>query len=75
MWEEYEDRLTGVLATEAGIAAASGAAPAMRLQAIGLVGILRALTSAEMRAAVAGQPTAESLSFVCDWLLAAGNSV
>jgi hypothetical protein len=79
MWEEYEDRLTAVLASEAattepGSAADSAALPAMRLRAIGLVGILRCLTSPEMRAAVAGQAPGERLAYVCDWLHAAGES-
>jgi AcrR family transcriptional regulator len=65
MWEEYEDRLTGVLAAEAGTAAT----PALRLRAIGLVGLLRGLTSAEMRDAVAGLPPRDSVAYVCDWLL------
>jgi AcrR family transcriptional regulator len=66
MWEEYEDRLTGVLAAEAGTAAT----PVLRLRAIGLVGLLRGLTSAEMRAAVAGLAPRDSLAYVCGWLLA-----
>jgi AcrR family transcriptional regulator len=74
MWEEYEDRITSVLAAEAGTGPGGGATPAMRLQAISLVGILRGLTSPEMRAAVAGQPAAESIGYVCDWVLAAGES-
>jgi AcrR family transcriptional regulator len=68
MWEEYEDRVTAVLAAESGAAPT----PATRLRAIGLVGMLRALTSAEMRAAVAGRPPRDSLAYVCDWLLASG---
>jgi AcrR family transcriptional regulator len=71
MWEEYEDRLTLVLAAEANRAAT----PAMRLRAIGLVGILRGLTSPEMRAAVDGQAPSDSLAYVCDWLLTAGDAV
>jgi hypothetical protein len=105
MWEEYEDRITAVLAAEAGSAesdraesdrgesdrgesdraesdrgesdrgeSAWAAAPAMRLRAISLVGILRCLTSAEMRAAVAGRPPGDRLAYVCDWLHAAGES-
>lgn len=37
-----------------------------------LVGILRSLTSPEMRAAVAGRAPRDSLAYVCDWLLASG---
>jgi AcrR family transcriptional regulator len=70
MWEEYEDRVTAVLAAESGAAAT----PAMRLRAIGLVGMLRALTSAEMRAAVAAKTPGDSLAYVCDWLLASGGA-
>jgi AcrR family transcriptional regulator len=68
MWAEYEDRVTAVLAAESGAAAS----PSTRLRAIGLVGMLRALTSAEMRAAVAGRPPGDGLAYVCDWLLASG---
>jgi AcrR family transcriptional regulator len=70
MWAEYEDRVTAVLAAEAG----TDATAAMRLQAIGLVGILRGLTSPEMRAAITGRPAGDSLAYVCDWLRAAGES-
>jgi len=70
VWEEYEDRLTAVLAAESG----SAPTPVTRLRAIGLVGMLRALTSAEMRAAVAGMPPGEGLAYVCDWLLASGDA-
>jgi AcrR family transcriptional regulator len=70
MWEEYEDRVTAVLAAESGAAAT----PTTRLRAIGLVGMLRALTSGEMRAAVAGKPPGDSLAYVCDWLLASGGA-
>jgi hypothetical protein len=70
MWEDYEDRITAALAAEAG----SPAAPAMRLEAIRLVGILRSLTYPEVRTAIAGLPPEDSLAYVCDWLLAAGRS-
>ena len=70
MWEEYEDRITAVLAGESGAAAT----PATRLRAIALVGMLRALTSGEMRASVAGKPPGDSLAYVCDWLLASGGA-
>jgi hypothetical protein len=46
----------------------------MRLQAIGLVGILRSLTSPEVRTAIAGLPPEDSLAYVCDWLLTAGRA-
>lgn len=68
MWEEYEDRITAALAAEAG----SPATPAMRLEAIRLVGILRSLTYPEVRTAISGLSPADSLAYVCDWLLAAG---
>jgi AcrR family transcriptional regulator len=68
MWAEYEDRVTAVLAAESGAAAT----PSTRLRAIGLVGMLRALTSAEMRAAVARRPPGDGTAYVCDWLRAAG---
>jgi AcrR family transcriptional regulator len=70
MWEEYEDRITTVLATESDAAPT----PVMRLRAIGLVGILRGLTSPEMRAAIAGRPPRDTLAYVCDWLLASGSA-
>lgn len=68
MWEDYEDRITAALAAEAG----SPPAPAMRLEAIRLVGILRSLTYPEVRTAIAGLSPEDSLAYVCDWLLAAG---
>jgi AcrR family transcriptional regulator len=70
MWEEYEDRITAVLAAETG----APPTPATRLRATGLVAILRCLTSAEMRAAVAGRTPRDGLAYVCDWLLAAGET-
>ena len=70
MWEDYEDRITAALAAEAG----TEPTPAMRLQAIGIVGILRTLISPELRAAVAGLPPDDSLAYVCDWLLAVGQA-
>jgi len=71
MWEQYEDAITAALA-----AGASGAPdPAMRLQAIRLIGILRTLTSPEMRSAIAGLSPDDSLAYVCDWLLAAGRAI
>jgi AcrR family transcriptional regulator len=70
MWQEYEDRVTTVLAAESGAAAT----PTTRLRAIGLVGMLRTLTSAEMHAAVAEKPPGDSLAYVCDWLLASGGA-
>ncbi len=71
MWQEYEDRLTVVLAAEAHRAPT----PALRLRVIGLVGILRGLTSPEMRVAVAGQSPSNSLAYMCDWLIAAEHAV
>jgi AcrR family transcriptional regulator len=71
MWEEYEDRLTGVLAAESH----RPPTPATRLRAIALAGILRCLTSVEMRTAVSGRPPADSLDYVCEWLHTAGETV
>ena len=50
------------------------ATPAMRLEAIRLIGVLRSLTYPEVRTAIAGLTPAVSLAYVCDWLLAAGRS-
>jgi AcrR family transcriptional regulator len=69
MWEEYEERITVALAAEAG----APATPAMRLEAIRIVGILRSLTYPEMRNAIAGLSPGDGLAYVCDWLLAAGH--
>jgi hypothetical protein len=66
MWEQYEDAITAALAAEAGQAPT----PALRLEAIQVVGILRTLTSPEPRAAIAGLSPSESLSYVCEWLVA-----
>jgi AcrR family transcriptional regulator len=71
MWEDYEDAITAALAAEAGAAPT----PATRLQAIGLVGILRSLTSPELRAAISGLPPADSLAYVSAWLLAAAQAI
>jgi len=71
MWEEYEERITAALAAEVG-GSGSAPTPAMRLEAIRLVGMLRTLTYPEMRTAVAGLPPAEGLAYVRGWLLAAG---
>lgn len=71
MWEQYEDSITAALAAEA--TGASG--PALRLQAIRLVGILRTLTSPELRAAIGGLSPDQSLVYVCDWLFAAGHAI
>jgi len=70
MWGQYEDALTAALAAEAGAAPD----PAKRLRAIRLIGILRTLTSAELRAAIDGLSPEESLAYVCDWLIAAGRT-
>jgi AcrR family transcriptional regulator len=68
MWEDYEERITAALAAEAGTAPT----PAMRLQAIQVVGILRTLTYPEVHAAIAGLSPPDSLAYVRHWLLAAG---
>jgi AcrR family transcriptional regulator len=70
MWEEYEDAITAALAAEAGTVPT----PATRLEAIGLVGILRSLTSPELRAAISGLSPADSLAYVSTWLLAAAQA-
>ncbi len=70
MWEDYEEQITAALAAEASTAPT----PAMRLQAIQIVGILRSLTSPEVRAAVASLSPQDSVAYVCDWLLAAGQA-
>jgi len=46
--------------------------PAMRLEAIGLVCILRSLVSPELPAAIAGLPPGDGLGYVSDWLLPGG---
>lgn len=71
IWEQYEDSITAALAAEAG----GAPDPAIRWQAIRLVGILRTLTSPELRAAIAGLSPDESLTYVCGWLLAAGRAI
>jgi AcrR family transcriptional regulator len=68
MWEDYENSITQYLAAEAG----TEATPTMRLQAIGLTGILRTLTSPELRAAIADLSPADSLAYVTDWLRTTG---
>jgi hypothetical protein len=44
------------------------------LQAIGLIGILRSLTSPELRAAICGLLPADTLAYVTGWLLAAAHA-
>jgi AcrR family transcriptional regulator len=70
MWEQYEDSITAALAAEV----SGPPSPALRLQAIHLIGILRTLTSPELHAAIAGLSPDKSLAYVCDWLLAAGRA-
>jgi AcrR family transcriptional regulator len=71
LWAEYEDRITAFLAAEAG----TGPSPAMRLHAMQLVAIPRSLTTAEVRALVAGLPAAEAEVTLERWLRAAAHSV
>lgn len=71
MWEEYEDAITAALAAQAG----PPPTPANRLQAIALVGMLRTLTSAELRAAIAGRTPADALAYVITWLLSAAQAI
>jgi AcrR family transcriptional regulator len=70
MWEDYEGHITAALAAEAGAAAT----PAMRLQAIQIVGILRSLTYPEVHAAIMGLSPDDSLAYVSGWLLTAGEA-
>ena len=70
MWEDYEEQITAALTAQTGTAPA----PAIRLQAIQIVGILRALTYPEIHTAITGLSPAGSLDYVCDWLLAAGRA-
>lgn len=71
MWEEYEDAITAELAAESG----TPPTPATRLRAIELVGMLRTLTSPELRAAIAGLPLADALAYVGTWLLTAAQAI
>lgn len=71
MWEDYENQITAALAGEAG----GEATPTMRLEAIGIVGILRTLTGPEVRAVIAALPPEEGLAWTRAWLLAAGQAV
>jgi len=71
LWAEYEDRITAFLAAEAG----TGPSPAMRLHAMQLVAIPRSLTTAEVRALVAGLSPAEAGVTLERWLRAAAHSV
>ncbi len=71
MWEEYEDRISAALAAEQD----TMPTPATRLDAIQIVGILRALTYPEMRAAIAGLSPSQGQAYVCEWLLEAGKAV
>jgi len=71
MWAEYEDLIAEYLAGEAG----GPATASMRLQAIQLTGLLRALTSPEIRAMIAGLDAEEALDAVGSWLHAAAAAV
>jgi AcrR family transcriptional regulator len=57
LWGEYEDAVTAVLARDAG---RSSPAPADRLAAITLVGIVRSFTTPEVRQLAADAPGAET---------------
>lgn len=54
--------------------AGAQATPAMRLQAIGLTGILRTVTSPEIRTAIAGLSPEDSIAYVRDWLHTTGQA-
>ncbi|MET9250330.1 helix-turn-helix domain-containing protein [Nonomuraea sp. NPDC003709] len=67
MWADYEDRITAFLAEEAG----ATPTPAMRLQAIWLVGLIRSVTTLEVRAMITGLTPEQTLTALSDWLRAA----
>jgi AcrR family transcriptional regulator len=71
LWSGYEDRITEVLASEAG----APATPAMRLEAMQLVTLIRLTTSAELRSAVSGLPLERAREAVTAELRAAARSV
>lgn len=87
MWADYEDQITAFLAEEAGTPGAgadmrgptvdaSGApTPAMRLEAIQLVGIVRSLISPEVRAMLAGRDADQATASLTAWLNAAANAI
>jgi hypothetical protein len=64
MWAEYEDRITGFLAAEAG----TDPTPELRLRAAQLVAIPRTLTAPEMRALVVGLPPDQAVAAFEQWL-------
>jgi AcrR family transcriptional regulator len=64
MWEDYEDAVVDLLAEQAG----SGRTPVMRLQAIQLVGMMRTLTSPELRTLVSGLEPDQAREAVTAWL-------
>jgi AcrR family transcriptional regulator len=69
MWAEYEDAVASYLAEEAGVPAGTG--PGLRLQAIQLVGMMRTLTSPELRALISGLAPGPAREAVAGWLHAA----
>jgi AcrR family transcriptional regulator len=70
MWSQFEDRITAQLALKHG----TQATPSMRLHAIQLVGIVRTLTSPELRAAI--EPTSpDAIDALEQWLHTARNAV
>ncbi|GII52553.1 TetR family transcriptional regulator [Planotetraspora thailandica] len=71
MWADYEDRVTAFLADEAG----GPATPRMRVHAIELIGIVRSLTSPEVRALVAGADALDEAAVLTDWLHTAARLV
>ncbi|WP_049871709.1 TetR/AcrR family transcriptional regulator [Catenulispora acidiphila] len=64
VWAGYEDQVTAVLAERAGTAPT----PALRLQAIALIGLVRTLTAPETRAMIAGMDGRQARAALTDWL-------
>jgi AcrR family transcriptional regulator len=87
MWADHEDQITAFLAEEADAPGAeadmrgptvdaSGApTPAMRLEAIQLVGIVRSLISPEVRAMLAGRDADQATASLTAWLNAAADTI
>jgi AcrR family transcriptional regulator len=71
LWAEYEDQITGFLASEADTEPTA----AMRLHAMQLIAIPRSLTTPEVRALVAGLPPEEARVALERWLRDAAHAV
>jgi AcrR family transcriptional regulator len=72
MWATYEDRIVDALARSA---AQPDPTPAMRLTAITLVGILRTLTSPEIRSLLAGDDATTQRDILVTWVIEAASRV